>query len=50
MAMCPSCKFHFRTPPDEEGDHECPRCDWEPGLCQCDVELVDDESTWVEEE
>ena len=59
MAMCPRCKFRFRVPFGEEGDHECPRCGWEPGFaldrhasgcpggnCDCDVELTDDDPTW----
>ncbi len=31
MPTCPNCKRHFRTLPDEEGDHPCPHCGWEPG-------------------
>ena len=26
MATCPKCKTHWRELPDEEGDHECPKC------------------------
>jgi hypothetical protein len=59
---CPRCRRVFRVPPDEEGQHPCPGCGYEPGMrlddcrpgcpggnCDCDVELVDDEdATWVE--
>jgi hypothetical protein len=26
MARCPRCNTSFREPPDEVGDHDCPRC------------------------
>ena len=29
MARCPNCKRHFREPPDEQGDHDCPHCGWQ---------------------
>jgi len=28
MATCPSCKAYYRTLPDEDQDHPCPRCGW----------------------
>jgi len=31
MPKCPKCKRYFRTLPDEEQDHPCPACGWEPG-------------------
>ena len=64
---CPRCRRRFNTLPDEEGQHPCPGCGYEPGMraghrlgcpggnCDCDgeycdVELIDDDPTWVEEE
>ena len=63
---CPRCRGRFATLDDEEGQHPCPWCGYEPGMhrprdpnCDCimcrgdvDVELVDDDedATWVEEE
>jgi hypothetical protein len=26
MSYCQRCKRHYREPPDEQGDHECPHC------------------------
>lgn len=34
MERCPMCKTHFRTLPDEEGMHECPKCGYHPAHCQ----------------
>jgi PHP family Zn ribbon phosphoesterase len=53
---CPRCRRVFRVPDDEEGQHPCPGCGYEPGMrldddMECDVELTDDDDpTWVEEE
>lgn len=30
MAHCPRCNRYFREPPDEIGDHPCPRCGFSP--------------------
>jgi hypothetical protein len=39
MATCPKCKTVFRTLPDEEQDHPCPKCGWAPWIeelcCSC---------------
>ena len=29
---CPRCRRVFRVPPDEEGQHPCPGCGYEPGM------------------
>jgi hypothetical protein len=26
MSYCRQCDLHYREPPDEQGDHPCPRC------------------------
>jgi len=28
MAICYNCKKNYREPEDEQGDHNCPRCDY----------------------
>lgn len=38
MGYCPHCRQYFREPPDEIGDHGCPRCG------RYESELDDDES------
>jgi uncharacterized Zn finger protein (UPF0148 family) len=51
---CPRCRGRFSTLADEVGDHPCPWCGYEPGMrlgdddVECDVELCDDDPTWVE--
>jgi rubredoxin len=54
MAMCPRCKFVYREPEGEEGEHECPRCggwksDHMPGCpggnCDCDGDYDEREET-----
>ena len=30
MALCPECRYKFRTLDDEDGMHECPRCGYHP--------------------
>ncbi len=29
---CCQCKTRFRTLPDEEGDHACPKCGYHPSV------------------
>jgi hypothetical protein len=63
ICKCPRCGRLFRTLDDEEGEHPCPGCGYEPGMhrpldqCDCvlcrgdvDVDLTDDDPTWPEEE
>ena len=26
MSYCQKCRRHYREPPDEQGDHPCPKC------------------------
>ena len=30
MPTCPRCKHCFKTLPEEEQDHNCPKCGWGP--------------------
>ena len=30
MPKCSNCQYSFRTLPDEELDHDCPKCGWHP--------------------
>lgn len=27
MPICPDCRYRFLEPEDEQGDHDCPKCD-----------------------
>ena len=30
MSQCINCKCYYRELPDEQGDHDCPRCGLTP--------------------
>ena len=34
MPTCPRCKHCFKTLPEEEQDHNCPKCGWGPEECE----------------
>lgn len=58
MSLCPRCKHHFRTLPDEGNDHPCPRCGLSPWDVLCngrddleeDDEDDDDDDDWDDDD